>query len=35
MPPSMPHEEFERILGRIVEDAKNPTLVAIAGDFNA
>ena len=35
MPPSMPHEEFERILDRIVEDAKNRSPVAIAGDFNA
>ena len=35
MPPSMPHEDFERILDRIVEDAKNRSPVAIAGDFNA
>ena len=35
MPPSMPHEEFERILEGIIEDAKNRTPVTIAGDFNA
>ena len=35
MPSSMPHEEFERILDRIIEDARNRSPVAIAGDFNA
>ena len=30
----MPHEDFERILDRIVEDAKNRSPAAIAGDFN-
>ena len=34
MPPSMPHEDFERILDRIVEDARNRSPVTIAGDFN-
>ena len=31
----MPHEDFERILDRIVEDARNRSSVAIVGDFNA
>ena len=31
----MPHEDFERILDRIVEDARERSPVAIAGDFNA
>ena len=35
MPPSMPHEKFERILDQIVEDAKNRTPVSLSGDFNA
>ena len=35
MPPSMAHEDFERIFDRIVEDARNRSPVAIAGDFNA
>ena len=35
VPPSMPQEESERILDRIVEDARDRSPVAIAGDFNA
>ena len=35
MPPSMPREEFERILDRIVEYARDRCPLAIAGDFNA
>ena len=34
MPPSMIHEDLERILERIVEDARNRSPAAIAGDFN-
>ena len=35
MPPSMPHEDFERVLDRIVEDARDRSPVAIADDFKA
>ena len=35
MPSSMSHEDFERLLDRIVEDARNRSPVTIAGDFNA
>ena len=35
MPPSMCHEDFERTVDRIVEDTRNRSPVAIAGDFNA
>ena len=35
MPPSMPQEDFERVLDRLVVDAKNRSPVAIASNFNA
>ena len=35
IPPSMPHGDFERMLDRIIEDARNRSPVSIAGDFNA
>ena len=35
MPPSMSQEDFERVLDRLVDDAKNRSPVAIADDFNA
>ena len=35
MSPSMPQEDFERVPDRHVDDAKNRSPVAIAGDFNA
>ena len=35
MPPSMSQENFEKVLDRLVDDAKNRSPVAIAGDFNA
>ena len=35
MPPSMPQEDFERVLDRLVDDARNRRPVAIAGNFKA
>ena len=35
MSPTMPQKDFERVLDRLVDDAKNRSPVAIAGDFNA
>ena len=35
MPPCMPQEDLEKVLDRFVDDAKNRSPVAIAGDFNA
>ena len=32
MPPSMPYEDFERILDRIIEVIRNRSTVAIVGD---
>ena len=35
MQPSIPQDDFERVLDRLVDAARNRSLVAIAGDFNA